>query len=233
MEAAKVRKPNWTEKERLVLVEAVRHREDRLFGKMKGPGGTKHNKVKEIAWEEVAQSVNAQSCTTSRTVEEIKKQYANIKQRAKEKADALRRPATGGGPKPPSPSPVEAEFLSGMGDRPTLSGLASGYDTEEVRIELIPEFSNSNIVPSTSNNTDTVCNNPAPVSYQLIDLPVAAVTTGQKTSKRRKTIEDEEILTLRAEREKYIQESEFYRAKTKYINLKIKQLEKSAHDFEQ
>lgn len=50
---------------------------------------------------------------------------------AKEKADALRRPATGGGPKPPSPSPVEAEFLSGMGDRPTLSGLASGYDTEE------------------------------------------------------------------------------------------------------
>lgn len=50
---------------------------------------------------------------------------------AKEKADALRRPATGGGPKPPSPSPVEAEFLSGMGNRPTLSGLASGYDTEE------------------------------------------------------------------------------------------------------
>lgn len=39
--------------------------------------------------------------------------------------------ATGGGPKPPSPSPVEAEFLSGMGNRPTLSGLASGYDTEE------------------------------------------------------------------------------------------------------
>lgn len=67
----------------------------------------------------------------------------------------------------------------------------------------------------------------------MIDLPVAAVTTGQKTSKRRKTIEDEEILTLRAEREKYIQESEFYRAKTKYINLNIKQLEKSAHDFEQ
>lgn len=59
MEAAKVRKPNWTEKECLLLVEAVRNREDRLFGKMKGPGCTKHSKVKEIAWEEVAQSVNS------------------------------------------------------------------------------------------------------------------------------------------------------------------------------
>uniref|UniRef100_A0A8W8N2S4 Uncharacterized protein n=1 Tax=Magallana gigas TaxID=29159 RepID=A0A8W8N2S4_MAGGI len=142
-----------------------------------------------------------QSCTISRTVEEIKKQYANIKQRAKEKADALRRPATGGGPKPPSPSPVEAEFLSGMGDRPTLSGLASGYDTEEVQIELVPEFnSDSNIVPS-SIDTDTACTNA--VNYQLIDLPVVTTSTGQRTSKRRKTMEDEEILTLQAEREKW------------------------------
>lgn len=226
-----MRKPNWTEKERLLLVESVRNREDRLFGKMKGPGCTKHSKLKEIAWEEVAQSVNAQSCTISRTVEEIKKQYANIKQRAKEKADALRRPATGGGPKPPSPSPVEAEFLSGMGDRPTLSGLASGYDTEEVQIELVPEFnSDSNIVPS-SNATDTACT--SAVNYQLIDLPVVTTSTGQRTSKRRKTMEDEEILTLQAEREKYIQEAAFYKTKTKYINLKIKQLEKSARNFEQ
>lgn len=50
---------------------------------------------------------------------------------AKEKADALRRPVIGGGPKPPSPSPVEAKFLSGIRDRPTLNGLAWGYDTEE------------------------------------------------------------------------------------------------------
>uniref|UniRef100_A0A8W8IGJ8 Uncharacterized protein n=1 Tax=Magallana gigas TaxID=29159 RepID=A0A8W8IGJ8_MAGGI len=118
----------------------------------------------------------------------------------KEKADALRRPATGGGPKPLSPSPVEAEFLSGMGNRPTLSGLASGYDTEEVQIELVHEFnSDSNIVPS-SNDTDTACTNA--VNYQLIDLPVVTTSTGQRTSKRRKTMEDEEILTLQAEREK-------------------------------
>ena len=45
-----------------------------------------------------------------------------------------------------------------------------------------------------------------------------------KTSKRRKTMEEEEILTLRAEREKYLQESEFYKTKTAYIKMKIKLL---------
>jgi hypothetical protein len=53
--AGKTRKPNWTEKERLILVETVRDREDRLFGKMKGAGGIKHSRVKETAWEEVVQ----------------------------------------------------------------------------------------------------------------------------------------------------------------------------------
>ncbi|XP_062595385.1 myb/SANT-like DNA-binding domain-containing protein 4 [Saccostrea cucullata] len=125
------RRPNWTEKEKIVLVEAVRQREDRLFGKMKGPGGVKNVKIKEGAWEEVAGAVNANSDTTQRTVDEIKKQYANIKQRAKEKSDAIRRPVTGGGPKPPSPTPVEAELLSHLEDRPTLCGLSTGHDTEE------------------------------------------------------------------------------------------------------
>lgn len=46
-------------------------------------------------------------------------------------------------------------------------------------------------------------------------------------------MEDKEILTLQAEREKYIQETAFYKTKTKYINLKFKQLEKSARNFEQ
>ena len=46
----------------------------------------------------------------------------------------------------------------------------------------------------------------------------------QNASKRRKTVEEDEILTLRAEREKYIQEAEFYRVKTLYVKLKIQQM---------
>lgn len=46
-------------------------------------------------------------------------------------------------------------------------------------------------------------------------------------------MEDEEILTLQSEREKYIKETEFYKTKTLYINFKIKQLQKNVCDFEQ
>ena len=49
---------------------------------------------------------------------------------AKEKSDAIRRPKTGDGPKPPSPSLPELEVLHNMEDRPTLYGLTSGHDTE-------------------------------------------------------------------------------------------------------
>lgn len=58
------------------------------------------------------------------------------------------------------------------------------------------------------------------------------MTTGQKTSKKKKTMEDEKIITIRAENEKYIQEAEFYKTKTMYINLKNKKIEQIVCDFE-
>lgn len=38
-------------------------------------------------------------------------------------------------------------------------------------------------------------------------------------------MEDEEIISIRAENEKYIQEAAFYKTKTMYINLKNKKIE--------
>lgn len=58
------------------------------------------------------------------------------------------------------------------------------------------------------------------------------MTTGQKTSKKKKTMEDEEIISIRAENEKYIQEAAFYKTKTMYINLKNKEIEQIVCDFE-
>ena len=55
----------------------------------------------------------------------------------------MHRPSTRGGPKPPSPTPVELEILNSMKDRPKLCGLSSGYDTEEgihVILELAGQF---------------------------------------------------------------------------------------------
>lgn len=62
-----------------------------------------------------------------------------------------------------------------------------------------------------------------------IDLPVLSKS---KTCKRRKTMEEQEILTLKAEQEKYIQETkklkeetEYYRLQTVYLKMKIKSLD--------
>ncbi|XP_046561657.1 uncharacterized protein LOC124270667 [Haliotis rubra] len=126
------RRPNLTEEERLTLVDEVRRKEERLFGRFRGCGGKRGAAMKEEAWEEAMAALNAKSSQIKRTVEEGKKQYANLKQRAKEKNDAIRRPKTGGGPKPASPTMPEAAILETMGGRATLSGLAGGIDTEGI-----------------------------------------------------------------------------------------------------
>lgn len=254
------RRPNWTEKEKLVLVEAVRRREDRLFGKMKGPGGVKNVKIKEEAWEEVAEAVNAISETINRSTEEVRKQYANIKQRAKQKSDAMRRPPTGGGPRPSSPTPVETELLNNMEDRPTLCGLSSGHDTEEVILGIVPPTldysSTATGVAGTCSvlapeNADNLCgisctNIEVPIDEsthfgQIIDLHLQHPTTiSTKASKRRKNTESEENQTLKAERDKYIQEiiklkeeAEYYRVKTLYFKKKINEMSQSNRNSEQ
>ena len=61
-------------------------------------------------------------------------------------------------------------------------------------------------------------------STDIVNLQLPTSTSSQNTAKRRKTMEEDEILTLRAEREKYIQEAEFYRVKTLYVKLKIQQM---------
>ena len=61
-------------------------------------------------------------------------------------------------------------------------------------------------------------------STDIVNLQLPTSTSSQNTAKRMKTMEEDEILTLRAEREKYIQEAEFYRVKTLYVKLKIQQM---------
>ncbi|XP_048246219.1 uncharacterized protein LOC124150122 [Haliotis rufescens] len=135
------RRPNLTEEERILLIDNVNQIQHRLFGKFKGCGTQKGGKIKEQAWEEVVNALNAydglyfyfnrKSGEVKRTVEEAKKQYANLKQRAKDKSDAIRRPKTGGGPKPVSPSFAETLIIENLQDRPTLQGLLDGFDTED------------------------------------------------------------------------------------------------------
>lgn len=64
-----------------------------------------------------------------RTSGEATKQYSNLKQRAKGKLSEIKRPKTGGGPKPVSPSASEKAILENLEGRPSLEGLSGGIDT--------------------------------------------------------------------------------------------------------
>ncbi|XP_078331548.1 uncharacterized protein LOC111113567 isoform X2 [Crassostrea virginica] len=122
------KRPNWTDIEKKILVDEVHHRESILYGRFKGGSGGKA--AKEKAWAEVAEAVNASSSSGfMRTSTEAQKQYSNLKQRAKGKLSELKRPKTGGGPKPPSPSPVEQCILDNLEGRPSLEGIVGGIDT--------------------------------------------------------------------------------------------------------
>ncbi|XP_062583946.1 uncharacterized protein LOC134245693, partial [Saccostrea cucullata] len=121
-------KPNWTELEKKVLVEEVHKRETVLFGKFKGPGGGKA--AKDSTWAEIAEAVNGVSgAGMQRTGGEASKQYSNLKQRAKGKLSEMKRPKTGGGPKPPSPSVAEQCILDCLEGSTSLEGIAGGIDT--------------------------------------------------------------------------------------------------------
>ncbi|KAL3881753.1 hypothetical protein ACJMK2_028148 [Sinanodonta woodiana] len=161
------RSGNWNEKEKIILVQKVLEKENIIFGKLKGcggVGGVTHSD-KERAWVEVTEAVNAIS-SEPRTVHQCRKQYDNIKQRAKEKLHEIKMPQTGGGPKPSDP-PLSQQILLELGERPQMCGLYACLDTEvenlEEEVEKITYSGNLGYEPlpgpsSQSLSTDSMAN---------------------------------------------------------------------------
>ncbi|XP_033743680.1 nuclear apoptosis-inducing factor 1-like [Pecten maximus] len=116
---------NWTEKEKVVLVEEVVRREDILFGKFRGSVVT--HETKQAAWDAVTFSVNA-IAQIQKSTDQVRKQYSNIKQRAKETVDHMRK--TGGGPKTEATA-SQSLLLENIGSRPEVVGLPVNFDTED------------------------------------------------------------------------------------------------------
>ncbi|XP_071119355.1 uncharacterized protein [Haliotis cracherodii] len=234
------RRPNWTEEERIVLIDNVNKIQHRLFGKFKGCGTQKGGKIKEQAWEEVVNALNAKSGEVKRTVEEAKKQYANLKQRAKDKSDAIRRPKTGGGPKPVSPSFAETLIIENLQDRPTLQGLLDGFDTED--------FSGTLSATTASEDPglgmDMLSYEPnCPVQLDLVidkqgilQVPTPSACNGpfKEPPPKKAKLHEEEILTLRAEKDKFLQETITLKEQAEYFRSKniIAKLEKEKLELE-
>nr|XP_022311397.1 uncharacterized protein LOC111116703 isoform X1 [Crassostrea virginica]XP_022311398.1 uncharacterized protein LOC111116703 isoform X1 [Crassostrea virginica] len=117
-----------------------------------------------------------------RTSTEAQKQYSNLKQRAKGKLSELKRPKTGGGPKPPSPSPVEQCILDNLEGRPSLEGIVGGIDTAGPYHEDQPSCS---VQEKNSSNQ---------------------VKVGKPSSTKRPRIQDLEMKNLQLENEKLQEE---------------------------
>lgn len=82
------KRPNWTEDERLRLVQEIGERIDVIRGKL---GPTLTLRAKRSAWTAVQQALNQGNNSHTRTVPEIKKQWSNLVQRCKHRVNAHNR----------------------------------------------------------------------------------------------------------------------------------------------
>lgn len=82
------KRPNWSEDERLRLVQEIGERIDVIRGKL---GPTLTLRAKRSAWTAVQQALNAGNDAHTRTVPEIKKQWSNLVQRCKHRVNAHNR----------------------------------------------------------------------------------------------------------------------------------------------
>eukprot|EP00105_Crassostrea_gigas_P003557 XP_011416451.1 PREDICTED: uncharacterized protein LOC105320277 [Crassostrea gigas] len=202
------RKPTWTDLEQSVLLEEVTKREKSLFGKFKGCGRGK--KERETAWEDVAKAVS-QVGVYVRTGKEAGKQYANLKCRAKDKISQMKRPKTGGGPKPQSPTPIERAVIDSMDGRPSLQGLDSGIDTGDVMDFESSVECNQSTSSSLSTTSSTV---PAPKT------PIVS-HCGQSTSNKKQSLVDLQKQLLMKEMEKMEMEMEVMELKKEKLKEEI------------
>ncbi|XP_061170928.1 uncharacterized protein LOC133180414 [Saccostrea echinata] len=214
------RKSNWDPRDEITLVEEVQKREKLLFGKLDGSGRTSVDKTK--AWKEVTDLVNAGSTFSScRDVNEIKKKYQNIKQKAKEKRSVILNPKTGGGKKPSSPNVSEQLLLDNLEGRPSLCGLPTGIDTAA---ESVVDFLDDNHALHEFDLTSE--------TTQLEHLfpqtqPLPSTSTTSSTELHLKVTPEmllqEELINIKERRKLIKEQQQLVHLQKQHVMLKIKQ----------
>ncbi|XP_038063165.1 myb/SANT-like DNA-binding domain-containing protein 4 [Patiria miniata] len=128
---AKVRKPNFSEKEKLLLLSEWEKRQNILRPKFssKITSQGKHN-----AWQEIADSLNAQFPSVRRNVADLQKRWQNMNSKMKEETSRHRKDSLktvqGGGPAPPDLSPLDQRLVTLVGENtPTIMGINGGFDS--------------------------------------------------------------------------------------------------------
>ncbi|XP_022313736.2 uncharacterized protein LOC111118512 [Crassostrea virginica] len=129
MDGIKKRKPNWSERELTVLAEAVTPRNKMLKQKF---NPTLTSEKKQQLWKEIRDQLNSMT-VVSRTIEEIKKKWADLQSLTKKKEAERRRSMgmTGGGPAQEYYfKDWEKVVLQSLSDV-AIEGIGCGVDTAE------------------------------------------------------------------------------------------------------
>ena len=125
---ASKRKSNFSAAEQTALADIIdRHPE--VFQKFSGPGHSKSQK--EDKWRVIQREMTALFEVT-RTVEEIKKKWTDMKYAAKKEVAKYRREVkkTGGGPPPPPVDELHEKIIRIVGEE-AVDGVVGGIDTGE------------------------------------------------------------------------------------------------------
>ncbi|XP_056015280.1 LOW QUALITY PROTEIN: nuclear apoptosis-inducing factor 1-like [Ostrea edulis] len=130
MSSKKQRKPNFSDLEVEVLVDAVSINYSILYGKF---SSSLTNARKTATWQQVTDKVNAVSLQCTRDVVEVKKKWQDLQSAAKKKEAERRKKMmkTGGGPLDhPSMNLWEEKVLQVIPST-AISGISGGTDTSE------------------------------------------------------------------------------------------------------
>ncbi|XP_071795579.1 nuclear apoptosis-inducing factor 1-like [Asterias amurensis] len=124
-----VRKPNFSEKEKLLLLSEWEKRADVLRPKF---SSKVTSQIKHEAWRQIAEALNSSFPSVRRDVPELQKKWQNMNSKMKEEASKYRKESvkTGGGPAPPDLSPMDQRLMTLIGENsPTIVGISGGIDS--------------------------------------------------------------------------------------------------------
>ena len=126
-QAERKRKPKFTGKEVKVMVRKIQENSVTLFSRF---SDTITLKKKKIAWMDVHRTVNATSMV-SRSVEEIKKKWDDIKRITKKRAIDVKNDVnkTGGGERLVEPLTETEEMVVSLIGEERIFGITTGIDT--------------------------------------------------------------------------------------------------------
>ena len=122
------RRPNFSTAEQSALIESIGSHPE-VLQKFHGPGLSKSQK--EESWQSIQVELS-NIFGISRTVEELKKKWADLKSVAKKEVSRYRREVkkTGGGTPPPPPDQLHEKIVKIIGEE-AVEGVVGGLDTSD------------------------------------------------------------------------------------------------------